>query len=155
VFFSALLHVISAGLGTVEAVVSDQWSVMTCQEDGAMRERERTLARRKLDEEMQPFRRAGMAKNPTNGLLRAVRQALRIPMAEIERKMGVCRSVVFDLETRELKNTTTLRSMSRMAEAMGCKVVYGIVPMGGKKLEEVAMERLWAAAVGRTVDSGQ
>jgi predicted DNA-binding mobile mystery protein A len=120
-----------------------------------MRERERTLARRKLDEEMQPFRRAGMAKNPTNGLLRAVRQALRIPMAEIERKMGVCRSVVFDLETRELKNTTTLRSMSRMAEAMGCKVVYGIVPMGGKKLEEVAMERLWAAAVGRTVDSGQ
>jgi hypothetical protein len=46
---------------------------------------------------MQPYRRAGMAKNPTNQLLRAVRQALRVPVAEIAEKMEVCRSVVFDL----------------------------------------------------------
>jgi hypothetical protein len=42
--------------------------------------------------------------------------------------------------------------MSRMAQAMGCKVVYGIVPVGGKKLEELALERLWAGALGK--DSG-
>jgi transcriptional regulator with XRE-family HTH domain len=113
-----------------------------------MREKERKLARRKLDFELRSYRRAGMAKNPTNELLRAVRQALRVPVAEIARKMGVSRSAVFDLEAREPKNTISLRSLSRMAEAMGCKVVYGIVPMGGKTLERLAEERLWAVLLG-------
>jgi predicted DNA-binding mobile mystery protein A len=119
----------------------------------AMRERERKLARKRLDIEMRSFRRAGREKNPTNGLLRAVRQALHVPMAEIAEKMGVYRSAVFELETREPQNTITLKSMSRMAEAMGCKVVYGIVPKDGKKLEELAEERLWAGVLG-TRDEG-
>ena len=110
-----------------------------------MREKERRYARMRLDREMRPFRHAGRDKNPTNGLLRAVRQVLRVPVAEVAEKMGVCRSVVLDLEARELKNNVTLRSMSRMADAMGCKVVYGIVPEGGKTLEDLAEYRLWAA----------
>jgi sugar phosphate isomerase/epimerase len=40
-----------------------------------------------------------------------------------------------------------MRSLSRMAEAMGCKVVYGIVPRGGKTLERLAEERLWRAVL--------
>jgi len=67
--------------------------------------------------------------------------------------MGVNRSGVFDLETRELKSTITLRSMSRMAQAMGCKVVYGIVPESGKTLEELAEARLWAE-IGRSQELG-
>ena len=110
-----------------------------------MREKERRLARKRLDVEMRRYRRAGMDKNPTNALLRAVRRVLRVPVAEIAEKMGVCKSVVLDLEAREVKNTVTLRSMSRMAQAMGCKVVYGIVPEGGKKLEDLVEERLWKA----------
>jgi len=102
----------------------------------------------KLDLEMRSFRRAGMTKDPTNALLRAVRLALRVPVNEIAAKMGVNRSGVFDLELREPKNTVTLKSMSRMAEAMGCKVVYGIVPNGGKTLERLAEERLWASVLG-------
>jgi len=34
----------------------------------------------------------------------------------------------------------TLRSLGRMAEAMGCKVVYGVVPINGKTLEYMAEE---------------
>jgi len=78
-----------------------------------------------------------------------VRQALRIPVPEIAAKMGVNRSVVFDLEAREPKNTITLKSMSRMAEAMGCKVVYGIVPEGGKTLEELGEAKLWAELLAK------
>jgi hypothetical protein len=37
-----------------------------------MREKERKLARRKMDMEMRPYRWAAREKNPTNGLLRAV-----------------------------------------------------------------------------------
>jgi transcriptional regulator with XRE-family HTH domain len=113
-----------------------------------MREKERKMARKKLDVEMRPYRRAGKDKHPTNDLLRAVRQTLHVPVAEIAEKMGVCKSVVLDLEAREPKNTVTLRSMSRMAQAMGCKMVYGIVPMGGKTLEALAEHRLWASVLG-------
>jgi hypothetical protein len=35
-----------------------------------------------------------------------------------------------------------------MAEAMDCKVLYGIVPVGGKTLEELAEKRLWASLLG-------
>jgi transcriptional regulator with XRE-family HTH domain len=97
---------------------------------------------------MRSYRQAGREKNLTNGLLRAVRQTLNIPVAEIAEKMGVNRSVVFDLEAREPKNTISLKSMSRMAQAMGCKVVYGIVPNGGKKLEDLVEERYLAGLIG-------
>jgi hypothetical protein len=113
-----------------------------------MRERERKLARKRLDVEMRPYRQAGREKNPTNGLLRTVRHTLHIPVAEIAEKMGVNRSIIFDLEAREPKNTITLKSMSRMAQAMGCIMVYGIVPKGGKTLDELAEERLWASLLG-------
>jgi predicted DNA-binding mobile mystery protein A len=116
-----------------------------------MRERERKLERRRLDRELRSYRRAGLERNPTSGLLRAVRQALRVPVMEIAGKMGVSRSVVLDLEAREATSRITLRSMSRLAEAMGCKVVYGIVPEGGKTLEELAEERLWREVLGQEI----
>jgi len=113
-----------------------------------MREKDRGLARKRLDIEMRPFRRAGMQKNPTSGLLRAVRQTLGVPVLEIAVKMGVAYSVIYDMEAGELKSSITLRSMSRMAQAMGCKVVYGIVPEGGKTLDDLHERRLWASVLG-------
>lgn len=113
-----------------------------------MRAKERKLARIKLDAEMRPYRRAGKEKKPTCELLRAVRHALRIPVEEIAKKMGVNCSVVNALEQSERRKTIELQSLGRVAEAMGCKVVYGIVPRGGKTLEELAEERLWRSVLG-------
>jgi hypothetical protein len=81
-------------------------------------------------------------------LLRAVRQALCVPVAEITEKMGVNRSVVFDLEASEVKCTITMNSMVRMADAMGCNVVYGIVPKGGRTMDALAERRLWESVLG-------
>jgi len=109
--------------------------------EGQVRELERKIVRRRLDEEMRPFRRAGMEKHPTDELLRSVRQVLRIPVEEIAKKVGINRSVLFSLEESERRRSITLRSLSRVAKAMGCKVVYGVVPQGGLTLEELAEER--------------
>jgi predicted DNA-binding mobile mystery protein A len=119
-----------------------------------MRERERKLFLRKLDVEMRPFRLAGRTKNPTSGLLRAVRQGLGIPTAEVSQKMGARRNAAFDIEVSELRGTISLKSMSRMAEAMDCKVVYGVVPKGGKTMERLAEERLWAELLGVAPGAG-
>jgi predicted DNA-binding mobile mystery protein A len=113
-----------------------------------MRKRERTLARKKLDLEMRSYRQAGRNKNPTQGMLRAVRQALHIPVLEIAGKMGVCKSVVLDFEAREPQGTVTLKSMSRVARATGCKLVYGIVPEDGRTLDELVERRLWESVLG-------
>jgi predicted DNA-binding mobile mystery protein A len=138
---SVFLRKIRVILATFESVVSGQG-------ERTMREKERRLARRRLDEEMKPFRRASREKKPTEGLLRAVRQALNVPIAEITEKMGINRSVVFDMEASEVKCTINLNSMVRMAEAMECDVVYGIVPKGGKTLDALAERRLWESVLG-------
>jgi len=108
-----------------------------------MGEREKFLQRRRLDIELRPFRRAAKDKNPTNGLLRAIRKALGVPLAEIEEQAGIGASMVYDFEARELSGAIKLNSMTRLADALGCKVVYGIVPQYGQTLDELAGERLW------------
>jgi transcriptional regulator with XRE-family HTH domain len=113
-----------------------------------MVEMERRLARKKLDKEMTPFRGAGKEANPTNALLRTVRQVLAIPVKEITEKMGVRRSTLNDLEMSERRGTISTRSLARMANAMGCKVVYGVVPLNGKTFEYLAEERLWRKVLG-------
>jgi hypothetical protein len=109
---------------------------------------ERKLLRKKLDKEMRFYRLAGREKNPTSGLLRAVRQALKIPIKELMERMRVGDTAVFALEEREEMGSITLRSLGRMAEAMECKVVYGIIPANGKTLEAVEEERLWKSVLG-------
>jgi transcriptional regulator with XRE-family HTH domain len=99
--------------------------------------------RRKLDEELRPYRQAAKDMNPTNGLLRVVRRALGVPVAEIAKKLDVAESVVFAFEARESSGRIGMGSMDRVAGALGCKLVYAIVPRYGQTLEELAEERLW------------
>jgi predicted DNA-binding mobile mystery protein A len=108
-----------------------------------MRDEERDFARRALDRELRPFRVAGREKNPAQELLRRVRQVLGVPVSEIAQKLGVNRSVVLRLEQSEARETISIRAMSRVANAMGCKVVYALVPRDGKTLEEMADRRKW------------
>ena len=109
---------------------------------------ERRLLRKKLDKEMRFYRLAGREKEPTNGLLKAVRQALKVPLKEIAGTMAIGESNVFELEEREETGSIMLRSLQRMAEAMRCKVVYGVVPANGKTLEELAEGRMWRDVLG-------
>jgi hypothetical protein len=113
-----------------------------------MRVMERKVLLKKLDKEMRHYRLAAREVNPTNELLRTVRKVLRVPMKEMAEKMGIVESALFQLEGREGTGSITLRSLGRMAEAMGCKAVYGVVPANGKTLEELAEERMWRDVLG-------
>ncbi len=113
-----------------------------------MRADEREWERKKLDKEMRPFRQAHKQKHPTQELLRAVRQVLGVPMAELARKAGVNRSVIFRLERSEQRQTISLNAMARVARAMGCTVVYGIVPFSGETLAELADRQKWERRLG-------
>ena len=109
------------------------------------------VARKRLDVEMKPFRQAAMDKHPTNAVLRAMRKALVIYSHEIAAKLERSTSTVFAMEAREVNGSLTLREMARYADALDCKVVYGVVPKGGRTLEELYEERLWAVVLGTEI----
>jgi predicted DNA-binding mobile mystery protein A len=128
----------------------DYWPLkMTAsRRDGTMREEQREMARRELDKKLRYYRQAGREKYPTRQLLRKVRQALGVPMAEVARKAGMNRSVIFRLEESEARSTISLRSMTRIANALDCEVVYAVIPRDGTTLEEMAARRKWGKYVG-------
>ncbi len=87
---------------------------------------------------------------PPEGWLRTVRKALGMSGAQLAKRMGVTRARVAQAEQAELSGGASLKSMQAMAEAMGCRFVYAVVPE--TRIEEViaAQARKKAAAlVGR------
>ena len=111
-----------------------------------MREDERAEKRSELDEDLKYFRL--VAKRRTRGsrdksLLRRIRTGLGIPVTEIVDALGMHRSVLGRLEESEARRTITLKALDRVAGAMGCRVVYGIVPASGEKMAEVGERRRW------------
>ena len=65
---------------------------------------------------------------PKEGWIRTMRCALGMSGAQLARRMKVSRSLVAQAEKKELSGAITLKTLNNMAEAMGCHVVYMIVP---------------------------
>jgi len=65
---------------------------------------------------------------PPEGWLRTIRNALGMSGAQLARRLGASRAQVSQAEKNELAGVITLKTLKRMAEGMGCRVVYAIVP---------------------------
>jgi predicted DNA-binding mobile mystery protein A len=76
-------------------------------------------------------------KMPSEGWLRTVRKALGLSGADLAKKMGVTRARIAQAEGAEFTGGITLKSMEAMAEAMGCRFVYAIVPP--ERIEDLIM----------------
>lgn len=88
---------------------------------------------------------------PKEGWIRTVRKALGMSGAQLARRLGVTRAAISNTEKAELEGGVTLRVMQKMAEAMGCRFVYAIVPEG--QIEELIRGQARKKAldiVGRT-----
>jgi predicted DNA-binding mobile mystery protein A len=68
---------------------------------------------------------------PPEGWLRTARKALSMSGAQLARKIGGTRPLVAQAERNELAGTVSLKTLQQMAEAMGCRFVYAIVPTEG------------------------
>lgn len=65
------------------------------------------------------------------GWIASMRKALGMTGAQLGRRMGLSRMRISQAEKAELKGAITLKSMDEMAQAMGAKFVYAIVPEDG------------------------
>ena len=65
---------------------------------------------------------------PSEGWIATTRTALGMSAAQLARRLRVTRARVSQAEHAELSGGVTLKTMQSMAEAMGCRFVYAIVP---------------------------
>lgn len=91
------------------------------------------------EELLRPFRRLSRAQSPRGGWVRAIREALGMSGAQLAARLNVTRQTIKDLEHSEATGKITLDSMNKLARALGCRVVYALIPE--KPLEEMQHER--------------
>ncbi len=80
-----------------------------------------------------------LPSRPRIGWIASVRQALGMSKTQLAKRVGITRPSLDELESNELKETITLTSMSKIADALGCEVRYVLVPR--KPLEHMIAER--------------
>lgn len=83
------------------------------------------LRRRQLDQSLAPFK--GISR-PFKGYVREIRDALEMTSRQLAERMGVSQSTVMDVEESERRGTVNIKTLERAAAAMGCRVVYALVP---------------------------
>lgn len=93
-----------------------------------------------LDRKFAELRRLlPLAERPGRGWIRAIREALGMTTAQLARRIGVKQPRITELEQAEQAGKITLQSLERAAEALGCRVVYVLVPE--KPLTDVLRQR--------------
>ena len=87
----------------------------------------RLRARMRLDERLSVLRAAELAP-PPKGWIKAIREALGMTGQQFADRMGIKPPSVIDLEKSEALGTIQLKTLSRAADALGCRLVYAVVP---------------------------
>jgi len=82
---------------------------------------------------------SGFSTPPPEGWLRTVRTALGMTGPQLAKKLGVTKARISKAEHDEPSGSVTLKSMQTMAQAMGCRFVYAVVPE--QEVEEVIKQR--------------
>jgi predicted DNA-binding mobile mystery protein A len=89
---------------------------------------DRKLARRRLDERFAQLRALAGAPRPHRGWIRAIRDALGMSTGEMAQRMGVIQQNVVQLERSEANDRIQLRTLRQAANALGCDLVYVLLP---------------------------
>ena len=69
-----------------------------------------------------------LTARPPQGWLKAIREGLGITTRQMAKRMEFTQSRVSKMEAAEAHGEITLRSLEKAAHALGCRVVYVVVP---------------------------
>jgi len=94
---------------------------------------------RQLDKRFATLSALVQNSRPPKGWVRAIRDALGMTTAQLANRVGVSQPRIVEIEQSELSGSISLRSLQRAAEALGCRIVYALVPE--KPLETTIRER--------------
>ena len=105
-----------------------------------MNDNRATLRRLQLMDSLRQYPSPLTAVPPPGGWLRTLREALGMTRTQLAARLAITPPSVLDLERSEARRRITLESLDRVAKAMGCRLVYAVVPEDGS-LEEIRERR--------------
>jgi predicted DNA-binding mobile mystery protein A len=118
--------------------------------DAIMKIEYRDLRLKQLAAALGTFGDAKQTPRPRGGWLRAFREALGVSQLKVAELMHVKQQSIVSFEKAEAEDRITLRNLRRVAEAMGCELVYAIVPKSGT-IQELAERRARNEATKRVL----
>ena len=95
-----------------------------------LRKRDReALQNEQLEADLVPLRQAGEVRRPNRGWIRAIREGLGMTNVQLAKRMKIRASQsIEDMQKAEQDETIQIRTLRKLAGAMGCRFVYAIVP---------------------------
>ena len=96
-----------------------------------MRPEFRALRIGQLERALQPHLASKDSPRPLRGWIRAIREASGVTVREMAKRLGKAPSVAAHLEKSEGEYRITLGKLRDAAEALGCQLVYALVPKNG------------------------
>jgi predicted DNA-binding mobile mystery protein A len=100
-----------------------------------MRSEFRDLRVQQLEKGLRRFVAAKDVPRPRKGWLRAFREMTGITVRAMAKRLGKAPSLVMSLENSEAEYRITLGSLRDAADALGCQLVYALVPKVGSVRE--------------------
>lgn len=88
----------------------------------------RGISQRQVESMLTPWRDAKLPPKPPKGWIRAIREGLGMPASYLARKMSVEQSTVKRYEDAEAGGAISLKTLQRIADALGCELKYALVP---------------------------
>ena len=95
----------------------------------------RSLRRSQLDRSFASAK--SLPPRPSGEWIAAVREALGLSLADIGRRLRLPRQNIQMFERAEATDRITLATLRKVAEAMGCDLIYSFIPKSGS-FEELA-----------------
>ncbi len=74
---------------------------------------------------------AHLLRTPKEGWIALVRNALGMSGSQLGKRLSLSRGRISQVEKSEIEGGVTLRSMHELAEGLGCRFVYAIIPESG------------------------
>ena len=85
------------------------------------------LAQRQVESLLAPWRQP-LPKKPPKGWIKALREGLGMPASSLARLMGVEQSTIKRYEEAEASGAISLKTLQKVAEALGSELKYALVP---------------------------
>jgi len=89
------------------------------------------LRLKQLTSQLDPSQLVQAVQRPAGGWLKAVREALGLSLKVVAGRLKLSPQAIHQLEKSEAGGTISLRQLEAVAGAMGCRVVYSLVPRQG------------------------
>ncbi len=96
-----------------------------------MRSEFRILRTKQLEKALGVFAAAKNSSRPQKGWLRAIREATGISLREMATRLKRTSTLAAKLEKSEAEYRITLASLRDAADALGCQLIYALVPKNG------------------------